>query len=159
MWELSNYNQLITFVLSVCTGAICCAFYDVIRAMRRVCLNSLLAITIGDVLLWIFYAFVTFVFLISRTNGEIRVYVLLGEFLGFVLFRATISKVLFPTFRFLFIKLSVLISKISELLDMLYSKFEHLFSKILKLLIKICKSAKKLLKNIFKLLYTNINIC
>ena len=82
MWEIDNYDQVITFLLSLVLGATFCAFYDVIRAVRRVCFNSFIAVNICDIVTWIIYAFVTFIFLISRTNGEIRSYVLFGELCG-----------------------------------------------------------------------------
>lgn len=158
MWEINNHNQIITFLLSVCLGVLCCAIYDIVRALRKVCLNSLLAITIGDILLWIFYAFITFIFLISRTNGEIRGYVLLGELLGFVLFRISISKFFYLFFKIIFQKLKAITQKINMLLSGFYIKIEHTAHKVLHFLIKMLKAVKKLLKNTVKLLYTKKNI-
>lgn len=132
--------------------------YDVVRALRKVCLSSLLAITIGDILLWIFYAFITFIFLMSRTNGEIRGYVLLGELLGFVLFRISISRFFYLFLKFVFEKLNKIIQKINMVLSAFYIKIECLALKVIRLLIKILKTVKKLLKNTVKLLYTNKNI-
>ncbi len=158
MWEISNYDQVNTFLLSVILGGLCCVIYDILRALRKVCLNSFWAITIGDILLWIFYAFVTFIFLIARTNGEIRVYVLLGELTGFILFRISISKFLFSALKFIFVKTAVLNHKICELLFVIYTKIECLAMQAGKFALKILKRVKKLLKNARKLLYTNKNI-
>lgn len=158
MWEISNYNQIITFLLSLCLGAIFCAIYDIIRAMRKVCINSFFAVTITDILIWILYAFATFVFLISRTNGEIRGYVLAGEATGFVLFRLSFSRLLFPFLQFVFIKTAAVNEKITRYIGWFYAKSEYLILKTSKSVFKIFKSAKKLLKNARKLLYTNKNI-
>lgn len=158
MWEINNHNQIITFLLSVCLGVLCCAIYDIVRALRKVCLNSLLAITVGDILLWIFYAFITFIFLISRTNGEIRGYVLLGELLGFSLFRMSISKIFYLFFKLVFRRLKVIIEKLNMVLNAFCTKIERFALKVLQFLIKILKTIKKLLKNAVKLLYTNRNI-
>lgn len=158
MWEINNQNQIITFLLSLCLGALCCALYDIVRAMRKVCLNSLLAITVGDILLWIFYAFITFIFLMSRTNGEIRGYVLFAELLGFVFFRISVSKVIYWFFNFIFQKIKVIMQKINFVLSAFYTKIEHLVLKAFQFLIKMLKTVKKLLKNTVKLLYTNKNI-
>ncbi len=158
MWEISNFNQTITFLLSVCVGGLFCALYDIIRAARKVCLNSFWAVQFTDILLWTVYAIVTFIFLISRTNGEIRGYVLVGEAAGFGLFRVSLSRLLFPTFKFIFLTASKISKRISRFLNKFYIKFESLILKLCKSIFKISKSAKKLLKNVCRLLYTNKNI-
>lgn len=158
MWEINNYNQTITFLLSLCLGALFCTLYDIIRAARKVCLNSFWAVQITDIFLWVLYAFVTFVFLVSRTNGEIRGYVLAGEFLGFVLFRISFSRLLFPALRFVFVKIAAVKKKVTGCIDWFYIKFEALILNWGKSAFKFFKSAKKLLKNAYKLLYTKKNI-
>lgn len=158
MWEINTYNQTITFVLSVCLGALFCVLYDIIRAVRKVCLNSFWAVQFTDIFLWVFYAFATFIFLVARTNGEIRGYVLAGEFLGFILFRISFSRLLFPALRFVFIKIATVKKKVTRCISKFYIKFEALILKIGKSISKFFKSAKKLLKNALKLLYTNKNI-
>lgn len=158
MWEISNFNQTITFLLSLCVGGLFCALYDIIRAARKVCLNSFWAVQFTDILLWAVYAVVTFIFLISRTNGEIRGYVLVGESVGFSLFRVSLSRLLFPTFKFIFLTASKISKRISGFLNKFYIKFESLILKLCKSIFKISKSAKKLLKIVCRLLYTNENI-
>ena len=132
--------------------------YDVIRALRTVCMNSYLAITVVDITLWIVYALITFIFLISRTNGEVRGYVLLGELIGFGLTRISISKFICSVFGFVFKKLKCFLRKTNTVLNSFYEKVEANVLKALNLLIKMLKTAKKLLKNAIKLLYTNKNI-
>ncbi len=158
MWEINSYNQTITFLLSLCVGGMFCGLYDIIRAARKVCLNSFWAVQLTDILLWVIYAFVTFIFLISRTNGEIRGYVLVGEALGFGMFRVSLSRLLFPVFKFIFLTASKINKIISGFLSDFYIKFESLIFKMGKSIFKISKSAKKLLKNVCRLLYTNKNI-
>ncbi len=158
MWEISNYDQIIGFLLSLIIGALFCFVYDLIRAFRFVSGSSILAITIGDLVLWIFYAIITFVFLIATTNGEIRGYVLIGEFLGFTIFRMFFSKWLYFVFCFIFSKITFIQQKITDAFEVFYSKFELLISNLYKCLSDFFKSIKKLLKNTRKLLYTNKNI-
>ena len=158
MWEISSYNQTITFLLSLCLGGLFCTLYDIIRAARKVCLNSFWAVQITDVFIWIIYAFLTFIFLIARTNGEIRGYVIVGALLGFVLFRISFSRLFFPALRFVFVKMAFIIKKISVCIDRFYLKSETLILNCGKSAFKIFKSAKKLLKNAVKLLYTKKNI-
>lgn len=158
MWEINSYDQLITFLLSCCLGAISCIIYDIARVVRKFILNSFLAITIGDMLLWVFYSFLTFIFLIVRTNGEVRGYVIIGEVLGFILVRVSLSRILFSVFNFIVEKIIFINRIIYKKAYNVYDKIELLFLKICKGAIKIFKSAKKVLKNAVGLLYTNKNI-
>lgn len=155
MWEISNYNQLISFILSLCLGALFCLVYDVVRAIRRVCLNSFWAVTLGDILLWIFYAIITFIFLIVKTNGELRGYIFICEFFGFILFRVSCSKFVYKIFSFIFIRISFFKRKTETFFGKIYTKIEMLILKISDYIFKILKTIKKLLKNTVKLLYTN----
>ena len=158
MWEINNYNQIITFALSLCLGGIFCALYDVIRAVRRAGFNSFWAVTVTDILIWVIYAFTTFIFLIARTNGEIRGYTLIGEALGFSLFRISFSRVLFPVLSFIFINMAAIGRKTSGYISGFYIRFEALLLKLWKDSSKFFKRAKKLLKKVCLLLYTNKNI-
>ena len=158
MWEINSYDQSISFLFSLGLGAVFCVLYDIIRSMRKVCLNSFLAVTIVDILLWIVYAFLTFIFLISRTNGEIRGYVIFGEFVGFVLFRISVSKFLYLLLSFIFEKIALIKFKINKVVDAFYIKIELYILKMIKYIFKFFKSVKKLLKNTYKLLYTDKNI-
>lgn len=162
MWEIDINDQAITFLLSLCLGCVQCAIYDVLRAIRKIAINSFFAVLLTDVFLWIIYAFITFVFLISRTNGEIRGYVLIGELTGFCVFRVSLSKLLFPALVFV-VKFSVKVKRcIHKFFYLVIARIEEFAICIFKSAFKILKSAlktvKKLLKNIIELLYTNKNI-
>ena len=158
MWEISNYNQLISFLLSICLGAIFCMAYDVLRAFRRVFSNSFLAVTIQDILIWVLYAFTTFIFLISQTNGEVRGYVLFGEGIGFCIFRISISKLWLLLLQYFFLGISGVLRSVRGLLARIYASLGQKTLIFKKGLIEIGKSIKKLLKNMLRVLYTNKNI-
>ena len=162
MWEISVGNQVATLALSLCLGFILCLIYDVLRAMRKTGFNSFLAVFITDILFWIFVAFITFIFLMSRTNGEIRAYVLLGELIGFIVFRFTASKLWFKSLCVCF-KLFVRVKRfLRRKTNIIYLKLENFITRFLKqTLLKsknVLKSVKKLLKKASKVLYTVINI-
>ncbi len=155
MWEINLSNQIISFILSLCLGSILCVLYDFIRAMRKVGFNSFLAVFFTDVLFWIVTAFVTFIFLIARTNGEIRGFVLLGELFGFIVFRLTFSRLILKIFLFI-AKIAVfLFGKINNIIVMLYVVFENTSKKLMLYFSTAFKSVKKVLKNRGEVLYTN----
>lgn len=158
MWEINTANQTFSFILSLCIGALFCVLYDILRAVRKVCLNSFWSVFLTDILLWIFYAFATFLFLMSRTNGEIRGYVLAGELSGFVLFRLTFSRLMLAVLVFIVTKLAELNKKAVRIFNKLYAEFDILLLKIQQYISKSFKSVKKLLKNATLPLYNKTNI-
>ena len=158
MWEINVTNQVFTFLWSMCLGGLLCAIYDILRAMRKAGFDSFAAVFFTDIIFWVLSAFLTFIFLISRTNGEIRGYVLAGMLGGFGLFRISISRLLFPAISFLFINILKIKRLISKFINQFYTRFEALILKIWNSMLKFLKSAKKLLKIGHKLLYTNKNI-
>ncbi len=161
MWEINLADQLTSFLMSVVLGCILCFLYDVLRAARKNGFDSFWAVFLTDVLFWVLSAFITFVFLISRTNGELRGYVFVGELCGFLLCRVTFS-------RLFFFLLCLFLKKIVQVKDF-FEKYTAAFYRIFDaVLFKIStsitlflkrgvKTAKKLLKNSGKLLYTDNN--
>lgn len=135
--------------------------YDVLRASRKAGFNSFLAVFVTDVLFWVVSAFVTFIFLMARTYGEVRGYVFAGEFIGFLFFRLTFSKLIFPILKFIFEIIKKIHSYLNRLFDAFYSKCESIILKICEFAVKnfkrLLKSIKKLLKNKHKMLYNDEN--
>ncbi len=146
-------------MLSLILGAMLCFFYDIFRALRKVGFNSFWSVFFTDVFFWIVSAFITFVFLMAKTNGEIRGYILLGELVGFIVCRLTLSKFVFLILYFVFKKVYRLYWFINTIFMRFYIKTESVFAKNAVNLLKksgaVCNSVKKLLKNSLKLLYTN----
>ncbi len=161
MWEININNQFMTLLLSICLGCIVCANYDILRGSRKAGFNSAMMVFFTDIFFWIINAFVTFIFLISRTNGEIRGYVLVGEFIGFLIFRISLSRFILPVFTLIFSLFKKLMICINNGFEFLYVKTDTILHKIYRLLCKfiesLSKSVKKLLKNRHKVLYTNKN--
>lgn len=157
MWEIHNYDQLLTFGYSIILGAIFCSVYDVLRAHRRVNEYGYISVFVADIMFWIVAAFATFLFLLARTNGEIRGYVLVAELLGFALFRVTISKLIFAVLVIAFKFLNGIFMRLQRFSNCIFEKVCLFLKKLLKILKRVDKRAKKLLKNISKIVYTKRN--
>ena len=161
MWEININNQFTTLLLSICLGCIGCVGYDVLRASRKAGFNSNIMVFITDIIFWVVNAFITFIFLIARTNGEIRGYVLVGELIGFVIFRISLSRFVLSIFTSVFSLFKKFVGCVNGGFEVLYVKTDIILHKIYKLSCKfiksLSKSVKKLLKNGHKVLYTNKN--
>lgn len=93
MWEISLNHQIVTVLLSVFMGAIFCLLYDNFKAVRLYFHFKTFWVFISDILFFVLLALIEFCFLLSRTAGEIRGFVLATELVGFFLCRYTLSKI------------------------------------------------------------------
>ena len=162
MWEISVNNQIVTFLLSILLGFLICAFYDVFRAIRRFGFNSFSATFVSDIIFWVESAFITFLFLLVRTNGEPRGYVMIAAVIGFSVFRILFSKYWLMLLIFLMRAIIGIFRFVYIWFYRFWDKTMYLLHKLLLIFIKTgkrwVKKSKKLLKNGYRMLYTKGNI-
>ncbi len=151
MWEINNFFQLLSLARSAGLGVLLCLCYDILRSARKTFSFSTIAIFFQDVIFFLVSAFVTFLFLLSVTNGEIRAFVLFGIAFGFALSRFTISKIFYLGLKFILIKIRAGFTLISNFFYKCFDSFEANGAKIFK---KWGETLKKLLKRGKGLLYT-----
>lgn len=141
MWEINITNQIITFLYSIIMGVIVAALYDWQKAHRITASNSVIRIFFQDITFWIINTFFTFLLLMARCNGEVRGYVIIGEVVGFTLFRLILSRFILPIFIWIF--------KLKEKITLKYREIMTVFSIWLKeKLRKIYLWTKKLMKKV-----------
>lgn len=147
MWEISISNQITTFLLSVLIGMVFCLIYDMGRIIRTRYFLGTVAVFITDVLYFIFIGIFEFCFFLVTCSGEIRSFVFIGNLLGFVLCRATLSKVFVPFGIFMLACLHKVFSLFERILIKPISK-KHKNAKIfIKTALKKRFFRKKVLKN------------
>ncbi len=154
MWEINNTLQMISFARSVFLGIILCLIYDILRIVRASFDFGKLTIFFQDILFSVFSSLVTFLFLLSLTNGEIRAFVIVGMGVGFLISRLTISRIFLNVGKFIFIRFKKLLKAFSE---WFYKVFDNLEKNITIFFKKTSKTVKKLLKIGWSLLYTKKN--
>lgn len=154
MWEINNSLQILSFLRSLILGVLLCVLYDFIKSARLTVDFSDITIFLQDIIYSCISAFVTFIFLLSVTNGEMRGYVILGILVGFIISRFTLSRLLCKFLKFIFGGVKRLFDVISR---WFYGEFDLLTEKIIKICKKTLKTVKKLLKNLECLVYTKTN--
>ena len=161
MWEISVNSQILTFLYSLAFGAVLSLFFDIISTAAVTVSKSRAALFISDIFFWALSAFAVFIFLISRTNGEIRGYVLFSCAIGFMLYRATLRRIIFPVLKLLFSLVRRGYLKTASLLARFCDGFEQISggitAKLKEILREVLKRVKKLLKSVFGMLYTDKN--
>ncbi len=139
MWEISNNAQLYSFLMSVIFGMGYCVFYDVFRSIRRVKKHCVTAVFFEDILYFAVIGIVTFLLQLAFSAGEIRLYLLFGILLGFLVWNFTLSR--------FFVKISVfLIGRLAVLIKLIYGFLSGILSKISVFLAKIALKLKKTVK-------------
>lgn len=150
MWEVSNYNQVISFLVSLCFGALYCLFYDIFRSIRKIGYNDTLSVAVQDVFFFLVIAFITFMIMLVYTCGEIRFYILFAIALGFIICNFTLSRIFRKVLVFIFKQISRILTATKSLLKRLKSKILRYFMPIRDFLVKNLKNLPKTLKNHLK---------
>lgn len=161
MWEISLADQTLTFLLSLLGGVVLCLLYDLFRIFRLSRNTSSLGLFFEDIFYCVLCGFLTFCFFIVRCSGEIRGYVLLGELLGFLICRCTLSALLLCAakyvYRFFKRLFDLLARPLRALARFLRKKMVPLMDILGKLPNFAGKTAKKLLKAPRGLVYNHSN--
>ena len=92
---ISLAGQTIAFLYSCAFGVALCVVYDLFRAVRLFFLLGRVWTAFLDVLYFFLAAVFTFAFFMAVTQGEVRGYLYLGEFLGWFLYYETVGSWLF----------------------------------------------------------------
>lgn len=134
-------GQIETFFYAVLLGISYCLLYDVFRCFHIKVFKGYWSIFFSDILYWIILFISTYSFLLLFCNGSVRVYVLLGNTLGFVICRYTVS--------WIFIKFCFLIAYIiRQIISLICMPFYMLLSFMSKLYEKVVAFFKKIVKNL-----------
>ena len=150
MWEISNLNQISSFLRSILLGGIFCSIFDFFRSLRKEFYHSVYAVFIEDLLCFLIWAPITFCFLLATTNGELRFYVFFGIIFGFWVFRVALSPLLLILLT-LFLKLIALIYRwICEIRERISTRVLCFLALIWKIFDKNIKKALNISKKLLK---------
>lgn len=150
MWEITLSGQVAATLWSVPVGAALCLVYDVLRVLRSRLRTGLLAAVVGDILFFVFAAFVTFCIFLIFCSGQIRLYVFIGLLAGFLLCRFTLSRIFTRLFAALFNLIFRLLALFGSAVGVLLTVLQNFFGKIANFALNI---VKKLLQPVVGLLY------
>jgi len=166
MYSFEQSQQLNLFLLSLGAGFILGIVYDILRTIRLTFFKGKVAIFIFDILYFLIFSFLTFLFFLAVNKGEFRAYMILGEILGFVFYYLSfgiVAKSFTDKFVLIFHKVLKTVFKIISapflLLFKVFSKFKGFFSeKIKKLRQKSNKNRKKHLQKLRLYVYNLLGI-
>lgn len=146
--ELSVSGQALDFLLACLLGAGLGVLYDVFRIVRMAFWRGRLLIAVQDILYWVLAAVCTFLFMLMRSDGQIRFHILLGETLGFVVYYFTVGMIVFHASKFII----NLIKKVLRFLYRIFIRpfvklFAFIFQKVKNVFVYIGVKCKKMRQN------------
>lgn len=86
-------------LLSLMTGAWLMLVYDLLRVLRLMIKHSSVVRGLEDFLFWIYAGVITFILLYEQNDGGLRLYVIVGVFLGMLLYDKIVSRFLFAALK------------------------------------------------------------
>lgn len=92
MPEANLSDQIYVFLYSVLSGALCGAGYSLLKTLRATLGFSNIITVVCDILFMLTFTLITVIFSVGFTDGFVRMYVIIGEILGFFAFVLTLGK-------------------------------------------------------------------
>ena len=86
MYSVPQSEQLTIFLSSLGMGFLLGVLYDFLRAIRLSFTKSKVALIIFDILYFILFGVLTFLFILTLNKGEVRSYIIAGELIGAVFY-------------------------------------------------------------------------
>ena len=105
MSSVQIVQQVQLFGQAVLFGCCMLLVYDLIRIFRRVAAHGVVWIAVEDMFFWVISAFVLFQFLYQENDGKVRGFVILGMFLGMLLYGKSFSGIVVRAGTFLLKKI------------------------------------------------------
>lgn len=143
---LSMSFQALLFLLMVVLGMLLGFVYDIIRILRRIINHFWLLVQLEDIIYWIVAAGIVFLIMLDKTYGEIRFFVLLGVFLGMIIYFIALS----PIFMGVAMTIVSFIGKLFSRLFRIFMIPVRFFADLLRIPYKFIKKYRLKLKCFIK---------
>lgn len=109
-------KELVFLSHSFLMGVIITLVYDGFLIMRKLVKHNMFAISLEDLLFWIFCAISVFGMLYEENNGTLRWFAVGGAFLGMLIYKKTVSNLIINVILGILEKISSVLSRIFRIL-------------------------------------------
>ncbi len=160
-FNVSQQTRL--FLLSCVTGACLGVVFDFLRVFRIIIKHKKSVVFVEDFLFILFFMLTVFTFSTEAVRGELRFFVFLGAFLGFVIYILTVGTVVVYSvsvilefiYKILFAIYRIFISPVLRLFVHIYQKIKTCFVNNCKSFSQKAQKSKKRLKPVNNMVYNN----
>lgn len=145
LYSLSLAQQTKGFLLALGMGFLLGILYDIIRIIRISISRGKPAVIICDILFCALACLCTFLFCLTVNEGEIRLYLVLGEVAGFFVYYFSLGAIIFACSE----KIIDFIKKLmGSVFGVILFPIKWIFGKLRKLFNKLLKKSRKNGKNL-----------
>ncbi|MBP0979085.1 MAG: spore cortex biosynthesis protein YabQ [Oscillospiraceae bacterium] len=144
-------EQLIFFLRSILLGVILGFVFDVFKILRLLVKHNNIFVFIEDILFFCISAIFSYSFLINISYGQIRLFILIGQLIGFILYKLSVSN--FVVKLIVFVINLFLRTIVRPIYKFALCIFKVIFVNLTKFFIKNVNFLKKLLKNRIDIVY------
>ena len=137
-------DEFYIFLIAINYGLIIGGIYDFYRVFRQFSKQRKLLAALEDLFFWIITALIIFIFLVNKTDGIIRGFVVLGFLIGYAFYMKVISKYSYALLKKIF---ELILGLISEIISLITYPFRKLFVTIGKRINKVGMIIKMMLKD------------
>lgn len=127
MLQVDIVDELYIFLIAINYGLILGGIYDFYRVFRYFSKPKKILTAVEDILFWIIITLIIFTFLVNKTNGIIRGFVLLGFAIGYLIYFKAISKYSYSLLKIVFKLIFDLISEIIIVILYPFRRFSKFF--------------------------------
>ena len=140
-------NQSYLFIVFTINGLLIGTLFDFFRILRRVFKTNDFITCLEDIAFWLFTGCLILYSIFKFNNGEIRLYMFLGIFIGILMYLLLLSKYIINVSVAVLTFFKKIISKIICIYIYPFKFIIKLFKKIIHIFIENAKKSKKCQKN------------
>lgn len=118
---ISLSAQTAYFLWSLVFGAALGAVYDLVRAARMLFRAKRIHVTVSDILFFAACGVLTSLFALPFNKGDVRVFILFGEAVGFLAYRLTLGSVMGKVYAFSARLLRSFVQKIRKIIEKIFN--------------------------------------
>ena len=130
--HMSFSPPVLVFFMSLGLGAVFGVLWDIFRIFRLRLPASKMFVFLQDIIYFTIICMLTLIFFYFFTFGGFRLFVLIGESLGFLIYYLTISRVVFAVFKVIIHFAHKFIWALTWPIRKLVLKISHMFQKFLQ---------------------------
>lgn len=116
------HTQLDMAIISLIIGALMGFSYDIIRIFRRMVSHNLFFVSLEDVIYWFIWTIITLDKIYTYNYGMLRIYIIIGLLMGFIIYRYTIGWVLIKFTDYMLCTVKKLLKKAKNMLKNIVKK-------------------------------------
>ena len=139
MLQINIIDEFYIFLFSINYGLILGGIYDCYKVLRYFSKPKKFLTAVEDILFWLIITLIIFFFLLNKTDGIIRGFVIFGFIIGYIFYIKVISKYSYYLLKKIFWLIFTVINEIIKIILYPFKKASEFFVRRVKKMGKLLK--------------------